>query len=134
MICKQRIEYDHAWHWMPLYWNQVFIKQHKLKTMFLPCFTGDQVSRRGALTGGYYDTRKSRLDLQKGKMECIKALNEHEKEYDQHKVKLQNILSQLLCTLVARITAQKSQCPPGHNHLLTTSTLWLLPGCKQGDN
>jgi structural maintenance of chromosome 3 (chondroitin sulfate proteoglycan 6) len=55
---------------------------------------GDQVSRRGALTGGYYDTRKSRLDLQKGKMECIKALGEHEKEYEQHKLKLQNILSQ----------------------------------------
>ena len=54
--------------------------------------SGDQVSRRGALTGGYYDTRKSRLDLQKGKMECIKSLNEHEKEYEQHKLKLQNIL------------------------------------------
>lgn len=26
---------------------------------------GDQVSRRGALTGGYYDTRKSRLEMQR---------------------------------------------------------------------
>ncbi|XP_078499887.1 structural maintenance of chromosomes protein 3 [Lissotriton helveticus] len=33
----------------------------------MDCITleGDQVSSRGALTGGYYDTRKSRLDLQK---------------------------------------------------------------------
>lgn len=27
--------------------------------------SGDQVSRRGALTGGYYDTRKSRLEMQR---------------------------------------------------------------------
>uniref|UniRef100_A0A8C8BQV7 Structural maintenance of chromosomes protein n=1 Tax=Oncorhynchus tshawytscha TaxID=74940 RepID=A0A8C8BQV7_ONCTS len=33
----------------------------------MDCITleGDQVSHRGALTGGYYDTRKSRLELQK---------------------------------------------------------------------
>ena len=54
--------------------------------------TGDQVSRRGALTGGYYDTRKSRLDLQKGKTETCKQLEQQEREYAEHKVKLQNIL------------------------------------------
>ena len=59
-------------------------------------FAGDQVSRRGALTGGYYDTRKSRLDLQKGKMECVQQLQSQEKEYDEHKAKLQNIL----CTFI----------------------------------
>ena len=33
----------------------------------MDCITldGDQVSRRGALTGGYYDKRKSRLDSQR---------------------------------------------------------------------
>ncbi|KXJ23506.1 structural maintenance of chromosomes protein 3 [Exaiptasia diaphana] len=37
------------------------------KSENLDCITleGDQVSRRGALTGGYYDTRKSRLELQR---------------------------------------------------------------------
>lgn len=53
------------------------------------------MSRRGALTGGYYDTRKSRLDLQKGKMECVQQLESQEKEYDEHKTKLQNILSHI---------------------------------------
>ena len=57
--------------------------------MFIP---GDQVSRRGALTGGYYDTRKSRLDLQKGKMECIQQTQVQEQEYEKHKSKLQYIL------------------------------------------
>ena len=56
---------------------------------------GDQVSRRGALTGGYYDTRKSRLDLQKGKMECVQQLRDHEREYDEHKAKLQTLEAQI---------------------------------------
>jgi len=50
------------------------------------------VSRRGALTGGYYDTRKSRLELQKGKQECLKNLKLSEREYEEHKSKLQDIL------------------------------------------
>jgi len=56
---------------------------------------GDQVSRRGALTGGYYDTRKSRLDLQKGKTETQRSLQLEEREYENHKAKLLNILSAL---------------------------------------
>ena len=55
--------------------------------------SGDQVSRRGALTGGYYDTRKSRLDLQKGKTETQRGLQLEEREYENHKAKLLNILS-----------------------------------------
>jgi len=50
------------------------------------------VSRRGALTGGYYDTRKSRLDLQKGKTETQRSLQLEEREYENHKAKLLNIL------------------------------------------
>jgi len=53
---------------------------------------GDQVSRRGALTGGYYDTRKSRLDLQKGKTETQRQLQLEEREYENHKAKLLDIL------------------------------------------
>lgn len=56
---------------------------------------GDQVSRRGALTGGYYDTRRSRLDLHKGKMELSKKLETQEKEYFEHKTKLEQIESQM---------------------------------------
>lgn len=67
------------------------------RTQNLDCITldGDQVSRRGALTGGYYDTRKSRLDLQKSKMECIQQLKTQEKEYEEHKSKLQALEGQI---------------------------------------
>ena len=51
------------------------------------------MSRRGALTGGYYDTRKSRLDLQKGKLETLRSLHHEEREYETHKEKLQHILA-----------------------------------------
>ncbi|ESO00959.1 hypothetical protein HELRODRAFT_157320 [Helobdella robusta] len=64
------------------------------RTQNLDCITldGDQVSRRGALTGGYYDTRKSRLELQRGKLESLRSLQVQEREYDAHKLKLQDIL------------------------------------------
>ena len=67
------------------------------RTQNLDCITldGDQVSRRGALTGGYYDSRKSRLELQRGKMESFKSLQVQEKDYDEHKVKLQNLESDI---------------------------------------
>ncbi|KAK3095501.1 hypothetical protein FSP39_015420 [Pinctada imbricata] len=61
------------------------------RTQNLDCITldGDQVSRRGALTGGYYDTRRSRLDLQKGKVELSQKLSVQESEYSDHKHKLE---------------------------------------------
>lgn len=53
--------------------------------------SGDQVSRRGALTGGYYDTRRSRLDLQKSKVELTKLKQEQEIEYNRHRVELEKV-------------------------------------------
>uniref|UniRef100_A0A8C8BS59 Structural maintenance of chromosomes protein 3 n=1 Tax=Oncorhynchus tshawytscha TaxID=74940 RepID=A0A8C8BS59_ONCTS len=46
----------------------------------MDCITleGDQVSHRGALTGGYYDTRKSRLELQKDMRKAEEELGELE--------------------------------------------------------
>ncbi|CAG5133454.1 unnamed protein product [Candidula unifasciata] len=63
------------------------------RTQNLDCITleGDQVSRRGALTGGYYDTRWSRLDLQKGKMELAAAKLQQETEYQSHRVELEKM-------------------------------------------
>lgn len=52
---------------------------------------GDQVSRRGALTGGYYDTRRSRLDLQKSKVELTEAKQQQEMEYQSHRVELEKV-------------------------------------------
>ncbi|CAG2221323.1 Structural maintenance of chromosomes protein 3 [Mytilus edulis] len=63
------------------------------RTQNLDCVTldGDQVSRRGALTGGFYDTRRSRLDLQKSKLELTEKLENQEKEYAEHKSKLETL-------------------------------------------
>ena len=57
--------------------------------------TGDQVSRRGALTGGYYDTRRSRLDLHKSKEEYSTKLQEQEGNYTEHKAKLEELEGQI---------------------------------------
>ncbi|KAI8792516.1 structural maintenance of chromosomes protein 3, partial [Biomphalaria glabrata] len=63
------------------------------RTQNLDCITleGDQVSRRGALTGGYYDTRRSRLDLQKSKVELTEAKQQQEMEYQSHRVELEKV-------------------------------------------
>lgn len=47
-------------------------------------FTGDQVSHRGALTGGYYDTRKSRLELQKDVRKAEEELGELEAKLNEN--------------------------------------------------
>ena len=47
-------------------------------------FPGDQVSHRGALTGGYYDTRKSRLELQKDMRKAEEELGELEAKLNEN--------------------------------------------------
>ncbi|XP_046850172.1 structural maintenance of chromosomes protein 3-like isoform X2 [Xenia sp. Carnegie-2017] len=60
------------------------------KSANLDCVTmeGDQVSRRGALTGGYYDSRKSRL-------ECQRSLHEVRAKIDSCESQKQEIRKQL---------------------------------------
>ena len=43
------------------------------------------MSRRGALTGGYVDNRKSRLDIYSGKSELQTKLNEKRQELAKNK-------------------------------------------------
>ncbi|KAM7284567.1 structural maintenance of chromosomes protein 3 [Ixodes scapularis] len=64
------------------------------RTSNLDCITldGDQVSHKGALTGGYFDTRRSRLDLHKAHMQLVKEITEVEKQLAEHKQKLSDIL------------------------------------------
>uniref|UniRef100_A0A3B3BJV2 Structural maintenance of chromosomes protein 3 n=1 Tax=Oryzias melastigma TaxID=30732 RepID=A0A3B3BJV2_ORYME len=52
----------------------------------MDCITleGDQVSHRGALTGGYYDTRKSRLELQKDMRKAEEELTELEAKLNEN--------------------------------------------------
>lgn len=67
------------------------------RTQNLDCITldGDQVSRRGALTGGYYDNRRSRLDLHKSKEEYAQQVTLKESQYTDHKTKLEEIEGQI---------------------------------------
>jgi len=67
------------------------------RTQNLDCITldGDQVSRRGALTGGYYDNRRSRLDMHKSKEEYVRKVEEQEAKYLEHKTKLEEIEGQI---------------------------------------
>lgn len=55
--------------------------------------SGDQVSHRGALTGGYYDTRKSRLELQKDVRKAEEELGELEAKLNENlRRNIENIL------------------------------------------
>ncbi|KAJ6669057.1 hypothetical protein lerEdw1_007866 [Lerista edwardsae] len=61
----------------------------------MDCITleGDQVSHRGALTGGYYDTRKSRLELQKDVRKAEEELSELEAKLNENlRRNIENIL------------------------------------------
>jgi structural maintenance of chromosome 3 (chondroitin sulfate proteoglycan 6) len=43
---------------------------------------GDQVQRKGALTGGYIDKKVSRLELQRSIKQLRTTLNKYEQEYE----------------------------------------------------
>lgn len=55
------------------------------------CLTGDQASRRGTLTGGFYDNRKSRLALHSEKLTLAEQIESQERECQQHKKQLENV-------------------------------------------
>ena len=57
--------------------------------------SGDQVSRRGALTGGYYDSRKSRLDGQQSILKFRKEISTSKKLQEEKRKKLERILLNL---------------------------------------
>ncbi|GAB2262211.1 hypothetical protein Droror1_Dr00003208 [Drosera rotundifolia] len=60
----------------------------------LDCITleGDQVSKKGDMTGGYYDHNRSRLRLMKSIKNSRTAINEKEKELKEVRSQLENIL------------------------------------------
>ncbi len=53
---------------------------------------GDQVSRRGALTGGYYDTRRSRLDCQRSIQEVQAEIETYRAGHGEIREQLERIL------------------------------------------
>ncbi|TSK67263.1 Structural maintenance of chromosomes protein 3 [Bagarius yarrelli] len=67
----------------------------------MDCITleGDQVSHRGALTGGYYDTRKSRLELQKDMRKAEEELSELEAKLNENlRRNIEHILPIIHCS------------------------------------
>uniref|UniRef100_T1JG50 Structural maintenance of chromosomes protein n=1 Tax=Strigamia maritima TaxID=126957 RepID=T1JG50_STRMM len=56
----------------------------------LDCITleGDQVSHKGALTGGYFDSRRSRLEMQKLRTQLLEDTQKQERELQEHREKL----------------------------------------------
>ncbi|KAG9473326.1 hypothetical protein GDO78_018273 [Eleutherodactylus coqui] len=90
----------------------------------MDCITleGDQVSHRGALTGGYYDTRKSRLELQKDvRKRCVGINNDIDQlmnqmqqiETQQRKFKASrdSILSEMKMLKEKRLQSEKTFMP-----------------------
>ena len=71
--------------------SKIYSLEHLIKYIYSFCFLGDQVSRKGAITGGYYDTRKSRLDLQSSIVELRQKLAREEQEYEELRDKLSRV-------------------------------------------
>lgn len=79
----------------------------------MDCITldGDQVSRRGALTGGYYDKRKSRLDSQRQVWYWQSKLQEEESNAGKIKGDMEKIDSELtkLVSTVQKLETRQVQ-------------------------
>jgi len=67
------------------------------RTSHLDCITldGDQVSHKGSLTGGYFDSRRSRLELHKTHTALLKEIQEHKEQLERHHEKLTDIESNI---------------------------------------
>lgn len=83
----------------------------KYRHFFLFFFlAGDQVSRRGALTGGYYGNRKSRLELQDSIWKLQEKMEGEETRRDQLKRELESILVVLNTEIILNIFLLQSLC------------------------
>lgn len=88
------------------------------KSANLDCVTmeGDQVSRRGALTGGYYDSRKSRLDCQQSILTVQKEMTDCQQRHQEVQNKLEqidgvitNVLGELQTLETTQINLKETQ-------------------------
>ena len=60
---------------------------------FWCAMTGDQVSRKGGMTGGFYDHRRSKLRLMNTIIQNMKSIDTKEKVLEDVRRQLQDILS-----------------------------------------
>lgn len=67
------------------------------RSSHLDCITldGDQVSHKGSLTGGYFDSRRSRLELHKSHSTLMKEINEQKEKLDSLHEKLNEVEQQI---------------------------------------
>lgn len=63
------------------------------RTSTLDCITldGDQVSHKGSLTGGYFDSRRSRLELHQSHIELMQQIEAQKDELDHQRTKLKRV-------------------------------------------
>ena len=66
-----------------------------------PCVPGDQVSRKGTLTGGFYDARRSRLEIQSRIVELKAKLEATQGEKDQLRGQIDDILPSCVCVCLS---------------------------------
>uniref|UniRef100_G1KRH8 Structural maintenance of chromosomes protein n=1 Tax=Anolis carolinensis TaxID=28377 RepID=G1KRH8_ANOCA len=89
----------------------------------MDCITleGDQVSHRGALTGGYYDTRKSRLELQKDVRKVEVELSELEAKLNENlRRNIENILHRMcLMNQMQQIETQQRKFKASRDSILS---------------
>eukprot|EP01134_Creolimax_fragrantissima_P007285 CFRG7285T1 len=83
------------------------------KTADMNCITldGDQVSRKGALTGGYHDVRRSRLEAQKKLQSASESLTRNLNEQIRIKGDLENVHNEInaVSTDIQRLDNRRSQ-------------------------
>lgn len=60
--------------------------------MFTLLVTGDQVSKKGGMTGGFYDYRRSKLKFMNTVRQNTRSINSKQEELDSVRFKLQDIL------------------------------------------
>lgn len=67
------------------------------RTSHLDCITldGDQVSHKGSLTGGYFDTRRSRLELHKSHATLMKEIRDQKEKLDSLHEKVNEVEQQI---------------------------------------
>lgn len=67
------------------------------RTSTLDCITldGDQVSHKGSLTGGYFDSRRSRLELHKAHSRLLVEIEEQKKKLEEQRAQLRDVEEQI---------------------------------------
>ncbi|KAF6167276.1 hypothetical protein GIB67_043137 [Kingdonia uniflora] len=88
------------------------------RTNGLDCITleGDQVSKKGGMTGGFYDIRRSRLKFIFTIKNSIGSIKEKEKEMEGIKTDLENILITLIDQKITKLISEEQKVQAEQSH------------------